>query len=174
MGLRGVLYVNGVARKFFCESISEADRLRFGIQIGDPKDQALLETIAVLIAVRLWLGKVRAHLWTVVVRTDSTAALGAATRMRSPDPRMNAVVRELALDLAEGRYPLDVVDHVSGVDNEVADWCSRTAQPGASQVRPRGLEAAEEDTAAPRDAAWWETALPPGLGDEKHSTHTPR
>ena len=169
-GYGGVLYVNGVAQKFFCDSISEADRLRFGIQIGDPKDQALLETIAVLIAVRLWLGAVRAHLWTVVVRTDSTAALGAAARLRSPDPRMNAVIRELALDLAEGRYPLDVVDHVAGVDNDVADWCSRTSQPGASGARPRVLDAAEESTAAPRDAAWWETALPPGFVGQNYRT----
>ena len=172
-GYGGVMYADGVAKKFFCEAISEADQLRFGIQIGAAKDQALLETIAVLIAVRLWLGTVRAHLWTVIVRTDSTAALGATIRMRSSDPRMNTVVRELALDLAEGRYPLDVVEHVAGLENDVADWCSRVPQPGWTQARPRALATAEEDRPAPRDAAWWETAIPPGLGVEKYITHTP-
>ena len=118
--------------------------------------------MALLIAIRLWLPQVRGQLWTVTVRSDSTAALGAAVRLRSRDPRMNTVVRELALDLAEGRYELEFVEHVSGISNDIADFLSRLLQPGADTSWPEELSAAVREHPAERGEQWWETAQEPG------------
>ena len=160
-GYGGALYEDGRVVRYFGEPISEDDCRRFAIDIGNPKDQALLETMALLIAVRLWLPQVRSHLWTVTIRSDSTAALGAAVRLRSRDPRMNEVVRELALDLAEGRYELELCEHVAGISNVNAEVLSRLLQPGAETRLPEELNTAARDRPAARDAAWWETALEP-------------
>ena len=163
-GFGGALYEDGRLTRYFGEAISDSDRARFDIIIGDPKDQALLETMALLIAIRLWLPQVRGQLWTVKVRSDSTAALGAAVRLRSRDPRMNAVIRELALDLAECRYELEFVEHIAGVSNVVADFLSRLLQPGSCTSWPAELSGAVRDHPGERDAQWWETAQHPGHG----------
>ena len=47
-------------------------------------------------------------------RGDSWAALGALGRLRSASPWINAVARELAIDIAEARYELAVHQHVVG------------------------------------------------------------
>ena len=157
-GFGGALYEDGQLTRYFGDAISDDDRDRFGIDIGNAKDQSLLETMALLIAIRLWLPQVRGHLWTVRVRSDSTAALGAAVRLRSRDPRMNAVIRELALDLAEGRYDLEFVEHIPGVTNVVADFLSRLLQPGAATTWPKELVGAMRDHPEERGEHWWETA----------------
>ena len=164
-GFGGVIYVNGAPHEYFSDPISQEDVDRFGITVGSPKDQALLETIALLIAVRLWKVIILRQVWTVTVRTDSTAAMGAACRLRSPDPRMNTVIREMALDLAEGLYELDFFEHVAGVLNELPDVLSRWAQPGVGETVPRALAQAARKTPERRVDSWWAAAQDPRLPD---------
>ena len=101
-----------------------------------------------------------------VVSTDSTAALGAACRLRSSDPRMNRIARELALDLSEGRYELDFVEHLPGVDNGVADVLSRCWQPGASAAVPGCLRKARRSWPPERGPGWWTTG-----GEPEYACH---
>ena len=75
---------------------------RLGIVVGESRFQALLESMAVLIGIRSWAHLLGSGRWCVQVRSDSKAALGAAMNLRSRNPTMNDVVRELAIDLAEG------------------------------------------------------------------------
>ena len=135
-GLGGVLYMNGMPVSWYAEPVSKLDMERFGIVIGSPKDQALLEMLAILVGVRLWFDASRQRAWTLGVRSDSQAALGALCKLRSRDARMNAVIRELALDLAEGLYEVGVVEHLPGRCNVVADALSRFYQPGGNRTVP--------------------------------------
>ena len=73
------------------------------------------------------------------------------------------MVRELALDLAEGRYQVDVVAHVAGKDNAWADALSRLHEPGGAAEVPRALLARPRTRPAKRDSAWWETMGDPDL-----------
>ena len=67
--------------------------------------------------------------WAAKVKSDSIAALGAATKLRSKDPRMNSMARELALDLAEGSFEVTHATHVPGVSHVIADCLSRRYGP---------------------------------------------
>ena len=124
-GYGGVLYRDGVPVFWFAEAISKEDVERFKIDIGNPKGQALAETIVIVIGLRAWAGFIGTKLLAIYLRSDSRAALGAALRLRSRDPRMNTVVRELALDLAEGRYDVDLVKLIPSKNNMFADAQSR-------------------------------------------------
>ena len=168
-GYGGVLYLDGRPVEYFAEGISDEDVCRFKIVIGSPRDQALLETLALLIAVRLWKGHIINHEWSTTVRSDSSAALGATCKLRSKDPRMNEVVRELALDLAEGRYELDFLKHVPGVENVLPDRLSRISQPGAIDTIPTELMTVGRAVAQRRDSSWWETADDPKQNDAGRS-----
>ena len=101
----------------------------------------------------------------VTVKSDSMAALGAATKLRSTSPAINAVVRELALDLAEGKYRIDFFEHLPGAENMLADELSRLYQPGAVATVPTALGDVPRVHPPPRGPGWWETdAYPSGVG----------
>jgi hypothetical protein len=117
--------------------------------------------MAVLIGVRMWLPLWRDERLTIRVRSDSAAALGAMRRERSSQPHVNAVVRELALDLAEGLYKIDVRDHLPGKDNTWADVLSRLSQPGSKEAIPIGLQNVGKQIAPQRDADWWRASGDP-------------
>ena len=76
-------------------------------------------------------------------------------------PEVNAGVRELALDLAEGKYGIDFVEHIPGRCNVHADVLPRFYQPGKSRTIPPELASAARSYPSLRIPAWWETAGEP-------------
>ena len=136
---------------------------RFGIAIGDCEFQAILETTAILIAVRLWSGWLASGKLGVVVRSDSESAIGALVSLSSPVVSVNAVVREIALDLAEGLYRLDLLEHIPGALNVTADALSRVAEPGQIFRLPPCLKTALRREPERRGPAFWLT------GDEEEA-----
>jgi len=160
-GFGGVLFWCGKPWSYFAEPISQADVDRFGICIGSSSYQALLETMAVLIGVRAWLPLWQDERLAIRVRSDSEAALGALRRERSSRPHVNAVVRELALDLAEGVYKIDVMQHLPGKDNAWADILSRLYQPGANVTLPEELKEIGRQAIPPRGERWWRASGDP-------------
>ena len=74
---------------------------------------------------------------------------------------MNTVIREMVLDLAEGLYELDFMEHVPGVLNVVPDILSRWSQPGATTAVPTQLGSARRATPQRRCSSWWASALDP-------------
>jgi hypothetical protein len=160
-GFGGVLFWNGQPWSYYAETISQEDVERFGIVIGSCKFQALLETMAVLIGIRAWLPLWQDERLAVRVRSDSAAALGAIRKERSSNPSVNIVVRELALDLAEGLYKIDIRDHLPGKDNTWGDMLSRLSQLGANVRVPQGLTNVGRHTVATRDARWWRSCGDP-------------
>ena len=160
-GFGGVLFRCGKPWSYFAEPISQLDIDRFGIKIGSSSFQALLETMAVLIGVRVWLPLWQDERLAIRVRSDSAAALGAMRRERSNNADLNEVVRELALDLAEGLYLIDIKEHLAGKDNTWADPLSRLYQPGAKAEVPAELRAIGRQAIPLRDAAWWRSSGDP-------------
>ena len=160
-GFGGVLFWQGWPWEFFSSPISEEDIARFGIKISDPASQALLENIAILIGVRHWLPKWKDLRLTVRIRSDSQAALGAWAKERSSNQKVNVVVREMALDLAEGRYKIDVMQHLPGRLNDLADTLSRMFQPAVNDIIPVGLADCCQVFPARRSGAWWRAAGAP-------------
>ena len=96
--------------------------------------------MATVIGVRGWLQHWRDRRTAIALQSDSQAALGAWARQKLSVPNINVVVREMALDLAEGRYRIDVQQHISGRLNFWADALGRSAQHGKNAcVRARGV-----------------------------------
>eukprot|EP00929_Paragymnodinium_shiwhaense_P121177 TRINITY_DN93326_c0_g1_i1.p2 TRINITY_DN93326_c0_g1~~TRINITY_DN93326_c0_g1_i1.p2 ORF type:complete len:624 (-),score=62.32 TRINITY_DN93326_c0_g1_i1:111-1853(-) len=160
-GYGGILYVGGKVVSCFADAISAEDVSHFGIQVGSSKHQALIELIAILIGVRTWRPWAQEGRCVLEVSSDSSAALGACLRMRSPCAAMNTVVRELALDLAEGQYHVDIFSHLPGQQNAWADALSRMHQPGVASGFPGDLASVPRETVAKRSDAWWEAAGDP-------------
>eukprot|EP00972_Heterocapsa_arctica_P040350 5944765-Heterocapsa_arctica.AAC.1 len=52
--------------------------------------------------------------------------------MSSPAGAINAIAREVAIDVAASRYGVDVWTHIAGVDNVLADALSRLNDPAWS------------------------------------------
>ena len=158
--------MNGSPTRYFAEAISKEDIGRFNITIGDCACQAVVENLAMLIGVRLWLEIWKSQRVLVTLRTDSMAGIGAWSKERSSTPAIHQIVREMALDLAEGLYEFDYVEHVAGTTNVLADALSRLAELEANKVIPHALAWAARDVPPVRAAAWWRvSAGPPGEPD---------
>ena len=97
------------------------------------------------------------------IRSDSQAALGAWAKERSSNQKVNMVVRETALDMAEGRYKIDVIQHLPGRLNDLADALSRMFQPAVNYSIPNGLAECTQVFPAQRDDAWWRAAGEPSV-----------
>ena len=154
-GYGAVLYVHGRPKEFFGLPISREDIARFGIVIGDHRFQTLCENLAILIGVRHWLPRWRLQRLQVMVKSDSLSALGAWGKERSRSTAVNAVVREAALDMAEGLYRIDVRQHIEGVSNIWPDALSRLLQPNTDVCVPPELHSCTRAWPARRVDGWW-------------------
>ena len=157
-GYGGVLVLHGHVLSWFAVPISVEDMQRFGIEVGNSKYQALIECLAILIGLRAWLAHWVDERTVMCVKSDSSAALGATLKLCSPVPAINTVVREIALDLAEGKYRIDFHEHIAGSLNVWADALSRLHQPGGGHVVPPELMQRPRAIPLVRNAGWWETA----------------
>ncbi len=69
---------------------------------------------------------------------------------------MNRIARELALDVGDGAYFPEVVRHIPGIANGLADKLSRACAPSETpwQVPPEVSTARRDETIA-RYRQWW-------------------
>ena len=74
------------------------------------------------------------------------------------------IAREYALDIGEGVYEPELIQHLPGVTNVTADSLSRRTDPAyaAKWVVPAFLASAKRWVPPPRVKAWWKT-LSPGV-----------
>ena len=110
-----------------------------------------------LISVRLWLPRYATQRVTVRVRGDNVASLQMAAKMQPKSPALGVVARELALDLSMASYSIDLVEHIAGITNGVADALSRKRQDGKKFILPSLLRNAREVSAPVRNKRWWLT-----------------
>ena len=54
-GLGGWIELDGVILGYFSDEVQQDDIQRFKIKIGEPESQQILECLAALVAMRLWL-----------------------------------------------------------------------------------------------------------------------
>ena len=114
-----------------------------------------------LIGVREWLPIWKTQRMIIVARSDAQAALGAWKKERSSNPQINHVVREVSLDLAEGRYRVDVLEHIPGKLNFWADALSRIYMPESPADVPKSLANVPRARPAIRGVGWWLLELGP-------------
>ena len=102
-----------------------------------------------LLALKQWLGQELHGIVSIV--GDAEGVLGALTRLRSPDPVINAIAMELALWLAPRGLAVEGL-HIWGEENAAADQLSRLSQGAAL---PQCLLGVGRDNMAPRSPEVW-------------------
>ena len=160
-GLGATLSVDGRTVRWFGVELTDTDLQVLGFERGDCRGQALAEALCIAVALREWAPEWQDERTLLVARSDAIAALGALNKSSSTTPQLNKIVREVALDLAEGRYDLEVLGHVPAEWNVVPDALSRlhAPQPDRHHV-PEALRGVTRTWPAERALSWWRT-----LGD---------
>ena len=160
MGHGAVLLVDGVRVAWMADAWTWFDYEVLETDAG-PEGQALFEALALLIAMRVWVPMWCEIPTTIVVQSDSLAALGSAAKLGSSIPQMNLIVRELALEMAEGTFEVVLYGHVPGHLNVEADALSRLTDPNLAKTVPEPLWDVTRTAVPQRTAAWWRTRSAP-------------
>ncbi len=147
--------------EYFASLLCNFELQRFGLAVGNPAGQALWEALVIVVAAMAWKG-----FWSqtsrtsVSVKSDGFVALNAARKLSSSDPKLNAVMQELALLVAVHGLNINLIEHTPGLANILPDRLSREHQlPGWSL--PKELRNCRERVIFERYATWWVARGPP-------------
>ena len=127
-GLGGVLLIDGSPTEYFSCAIPYEFIRRTKAEPGLPKHMALWESLALLLAARIWLP--RFLLGSIVrVKADNISALYLLLKGKARSPDMSIVAREIALDQAMGIYEFTMLQHINTKMNRISDPLSRQSDP---------------------------------------------
>ena len=161
-GLGGVLIIDDVPVEYFSSPTSAADAAHLGIPLTrDSKCQQAFEALAVLVALRHWRYHWQRTRCVITCGSDNIAALSIVCKLQPKSGSLNAVAREIALDIAAGVYQPQIATHIPGIANVAPDLLSRWDQPGHKRILPAALTNATMVTLAPRDENFWKASSPP-------------
>ena len=164
-GLGAVLAhaASGKPLEWLASSLDKDDEAMLDLVIGSSTAQQVAETLALLLALRVWIRFLRASAASVDLRGDSTAALGVAGKLSSATPVLNFLAAELALALEAGDVREVSTTHVPGSWNVTADALSRLSEPGSPGLVPQALAHVKQRRAPARGRQFY--ALPPPGSD---------
>ncbi|CAE8627265.1 unnamed protein product [Polarella glacialis] len=153
------LSINGCIVSWFSLPIFKIDAevLRITESLGSCECQQTVECLALLQALRLWKTSWAAVRVQLIVRSDNVTALFMAAYLKGRGHGVRTVARELALDLGDGSFAPDLVVHLPGVDNDIADALSRRFQPNKAFTLPAALSGVPEAVVPETSILWWET-----------------
>lgn len=155
-GIGGVLYEGHRVLAWFADDITDDDLSYFNATKGIPDFNTLWEALAILVGLRIWcqgtLEVARIH-----IKSDSMAALRTVLKLAAKDIRLNQIAREIALDIAEGSYSVELLEHTPGVANVTPDALSRLNAPHPKPL-PDVVIGAPRTVAPRRDNPFWRTS----------------
>ena len=156
-GLGGYLCINGVITEYFASEILPVEANILDGTIGQASIQQVAESLAALVALRLWSSTWMSERCHVRVRSDSIAALTMTLKLKTSGKGCTLIAREMALDISEAVYCPHISEHVPGIANVTCDVLSRKFQPKASFHIPACLVEAKECTLPPRSREYFRT-----------------
>lgn len=114
-----------------------------------------------------WAAKFRGH--KLLIKSDSTVALGMAQKLASPNAGLNWLASELSLQLELGDVDSLVPQHIAGIYNMEADFLSRWHERPA-QVLPKTLAKLKVRSLQPLTVESFSLAPPGGEGSNLSSS----
>ena len=126
-GMGGVLLVNNRIIKAFSYKVTkeDANTLGFTADWKTSSSQGIVETLAVLVALKEWQDQLKSCHLELQVQADSMVALSTMSKASNSSPILNFLGAEIAIQCeAIGIEGLRTV-HIPGVANSVADFLSR-------------------------------------------------
>ena len=162
-GIGGYLRQGDAITEFFAGPLGAEDLRRFGYAEGSSDGQQAWESLAALVALRIWARHWRQDRVRLRVRGESvtmlTALLHLKTATNSP---LTLLAREMALDIADASFEPDCGSHLPGDANILADKLSRKYAPGEEAwLLPSILESATEVFPPARSPDYYRTLSPP-------------
>ena len=143
-GLGAYLMLDHRIVSWFADDITADDQRLFGFPKGDHRGQQAWEALCLLVALRLWKHHWRTVRVTLETTGDSISALTMMSTFTARGHTTNLVARELALEMADLSFWPDVISHIPGMSNRIADILSRKHEPGTSWQLPRQLRGVAE------------------------------
>ena len=168
-GIGGVLYLNSAAVAYFSDELHPCDLNRFRARIGESAFTTVWESLAILVALRLWR-PLFTYLDAVGVRSDSHGSLSALASLSTSSASLNVIVCEIALDTALADCALVSLTHIPGVSNTVADALSRIHSPDPKPW-PKELDSAVRCKPPLRDGSFYLSRSPPSPPVPPRDTH---
>ena len=156
-GLGGILLVNNVCKEFFASPLTELDEKLFLQVRGSPDGQQIWESLAALVALRLWRPAWGRHSLSLRVRGDSMTMLSLIVNLRPSTPQLGLIGREIAMEYAQAVFVPVVSEHIPGVANVTADQLSRWYMPGHSETEIDLLRDAVRQHVPSRDRSYYVT-----------------
>ena len=144
----------------FEAQFTEEDAKLLKVEFGEASSQAVVETLAVLRGLHKWASVFKNR--PILLRSDSTVALGVTRKTGSPTPTLNYLAAEISLALEFNRIQKVVVQHLRGADNVETDWLSRMHDRGE---KPRSLDKVKLFRLAPCHTCRGLFSLAPPGGD---------
>lgn len=134
-GMGGVILIDGKPAEHFSCPIPHQFVKHTGAEPGNPKHMSLWESLALLLAARIWLP--RFPLGSVIrVKADNISALYLLAKCKAANPQLAIVARELALDQARGTYEFTIFQRINTNMNRLADPPSRQSDPSPPEFPP--------------------------------------
>ena len=138
----------------FYDKIQDCDCAMFRARRGESGFNTIWEALGMLVAIRLWMPeRIQSE---ILLKSDNLAALSAALKFKAKDPSLNAVAREIALDVCEGKYEVNLLEHIPGITNIIPDVLSRVYSPDPLPW-PKELTGVRQRDPPSRDSAYWRT-----------------
>ena len=129
-GMGAYFTEKGKVIEFFAIPISSEDEQILGVQSGGCEGQQMWECLAGLIAMRQWAPRWKHSRVHLHLRGDNIASLVLFSTLKTHSKQLSMIAREFALDLGTAAFRPEVVQHVPGISNVVADQLSRRYEPG--------------------------------------------
>lgn len=161
-GMGAFLKEDGVIKEFFAIPISADDEEMFDVKGGGCEGQQIWECLAGLIAMRVWAHRWKRRRVHLHLRGDNMAALVLFSMLKTHSRSLAIIAREFALDLGSAIYQPDVVQHLPGISNILADQLSRRFEPGKKFTLHPSLMNARAIVPPQRTKSWYRSlAVPP-------------
>ena len=156
-GLGGILLVNNRLVRSFSSPVMEEDALALGFKYMDSSSQGVVETMAVLVAIRHWSRELSSCRVDLQVQSDSVTALALSQKLSNRDSALNFLGGELAIQCERIGIEALTASHLPGSANTVADFLSRPSKWKDVSI-PEDLRGIEIQTPEARIEGWY--ALP--------------
>ena len=106
---------------------------------------------------RLWAPYWRQRRVHLYLRGDNISSLVLFSTLKTHSGQLAIIAREFALDLGTASFKPEVVQHLPGVANVVADSLSRKFEPGRPYLHHPCLHASKEVEPPSRPVQWWKS-----------------
>ena len=127
LGAGAILLINNRLVRAYTTKISHRDARLLGFEDSweQSSSQGIVETLAVLLALRHWTKDLQSCYVELQVQSDSLVALATSKRLSSSTSTLNFLGAEIALTCEEIGIETLRTSHIPGSANKAADWLSR-------------------------------------------------